>query len=580
MHADLLRALEIARAGNLPAAIATAREFSSREPASVDALQVLSLLLMHASDAAQAAQVMERAIALAPAAPHIRNNFANILIQLRHFAAAADQCRKAVELNPAYLPAWVGLACALLYTPDSEGAIAAARRGLELDPSSTPLAKNLALALDQAGRLDEALEVAAKAHKENLRSPDLHSLYLMLLNYTDSPAETIAALHRRFGTIHASRPTAAKPPDNPDRPLHIGILSADLRTHSVAYFLEPLLENKPTDVSITCFSLSPSPADETTRRLRAHAAAWHDVAHLDDAQLYAAIQSARIDILLELMGHSGGNRLAALADKPAPIIVSAIGYPNTTGLSAIDFRLVDSISDPPGSESLSTEHLLRIDPCFLCYRPPAEAPEPAFPQGPIAFGSFNAAAKIGRQTAQLWSAVLNAVPGSRLILKSKDLTESCSQTAVLDRLTRAGISRDRINILSAAATTREHLSQYSAVHIALDAIPYNGTTTTCEALYMGVPVVSLAGDRHSSRVGTSLLAAVGHPEWVAQSPEQFVSIAAELAKDPERLNALRQSLRPTMRISALCDAPAYAARVFAALREQWRANCRPREEQP
>ena len=290
---------------------------------------------------------------------------------------------------------------------------------------------------------------------------------------------------------------------------------------------------------------------------------------LDDA-----IRAERIDVLVELSGHTGANRLTALASKPAPVIVSAIGYPNTTGLPAVDWRVVDSITDPPGAEAFCTERLLRLDPCFLCYRPPDLDVEPAMPAAdPVTFGSFNNSAKIGAECTALWARVLQAVPGSRLLVKTQTLADPAVQQAIRRRLAEGGIDEDRVELIAQASTRAEHLALYGRVHVALDSVPYNGTTTTCEALWMGVPVVALLGDRHASRVSASLLSAAGHPEWVAEDAEGVVRIAAALAGDTPHLAAIRSSLRDELRASPLLDSKAYAQRFHAAIRGCWREWC-------
>jgi predicted O-linked N-acetylglucosamine transferase (SPINDLY family) len=262
----------------------------------------------------------------------------------------------------------------------------------------------------------------------------------------------------------------------------------------------------------------------------------------------AFIRSRNIDVLLELGGHSGEPRLLALIEKPAPVVISAIGYPNTTGVPAIEWRLVDAITDPVGSERFCTEQLLRIDPCFLCYTAPTSAPEPAMPDAsqPITFGSFNNATKIGARSVELWARVLQAVPGSRLLMKAQSLTDSTGRKVILERFAAAGIAPDRLELVAYTKTRDEHLRLYNRVHVALDTVPYNGTTTTCEALWMGVPVVTTLGDRHAARVSASLLHAAGHPELVASDADAFVRIAASLAQDRPRLDALRTSLRTSL----------------------------------
>ncbi len=362
------------------------------------------------------------------------------------------------------------------------------------------------------------------------RQAALRSKYLLLLNYRSGPDSLLPEAHREFGRLHDRPPNPPRVDTTPDRPLVIGVLSADLRTHSVAFFAEPLLRHVPSWATLKVFSLAATPNDQLTRRFQGLANQWIDAKAMDDVALNKAIRAQQIDVLIELQGHTGGNRLLALADKPAPVIITALGYPNTTGLPSIDWRLVDSITDPPGSESLCTERLLRLDPCFLCYSPPTDAPEPALPppSAPLTFGSFNALSKISAATIELWARVLAAVPDSRLLLKTHALSDPSARNNLMERLADAGISRDRVDVVPHTPTIREHLEVYSRIHVALDTTPYNGTTTTCEALWLGVPVVCLAGDRHASRVSASLLAAIGRPDLVARSKDDYVATARSI----------------------------------------------------
>lgn len=257
------------------------------------------------------------------------------------------------------------------------------------------------------------------------------------------------------------------------------------------------------------------------------------------------------------------------------MIVSAIGYPNTTGHPAIDWRLVDSTTDPEGSERYATERLLRIDPCFLCYTPPEIAPEPAHVDDgeQITFGSFNLTSKVTPATIALWKSVLDAVPRSRLLVKSKSIADESTKRSVLSRLESGGIDPTRVEALAYTKSQAEHFALYSRVHVALDTTPYNGTTTTCEALWMGVPVVTLEGDRHAARVGASLLRAADCAEWIASTPDAFVSIASSLACDRARLAQFRRSARTHLCRSALLNVDAYGARLHGALRAAWREWC-------
>jgi predicted O-linked N-acetylglucosamine transferase (SPINDLY family) len=257
--------------------------------------------------------------------------------------------------------------------------------------------------------------------------------------------------------------------------------------------------------------------------------------------------------------------------------VTYLGYPSTTAIPNFGWRFVDAITDPPGAEDSATERLVRLDKSFLCYRPPADAPEPS--QGPaasgqpITFGSFNAPMKIGTGTLDAWARVLREVPGSRLLLKGRPFGDAGVRRRVQDELAGRGIDAQRIEFALWTPTIRDHLACYSRVDVALDTFPYNGTTTTCEALWMGVPVVTLEGRMHAGRVGASLLTAVGKPELIARTTDEYVALAARLARDPGRLASLRFSLREKMATSPLRDETGHAARFEAALRSAWREWC-------
>jgi len=353
-------------------------------------------------------------------------------------------------------------------------------------------------------------------------------------------------------------------------------LSGDMRTHSVAYFAEPFMRNRPQGCTLTIFATDVARVgDEIRDSIQEMSDKWISAFSVGDEALDQTIRSNKIDVLIELGGHTSGGQLTALDSSPAPVIVSAIGYPNTTGHPAVGWRVVDSITDGPESDGLCTERLLRIDPCFLCYSPPKNAPEPAMPavDGPIIFGSFNLAAKITPRSVALWAGALNSVPNSRLLLKCKAIADPGSREFFLERLASNGIPSERVDIVAYTKGLQDHWNLYSRVHVALDTTPYNGTTTTCEALWMGVPLVTIEGDRHSARVSKSILYAAGHKEWVANSPEDFAAIASRLATDRDRLQTLRFGLRSELQASVLCDQVAYADRFHAALREAWRSWC-------
>ncbi|HEX8524435.1 MAG TPA: hypothetical protein VF669_19420, partial [Tepidisphaeraceae bacterium] len=294
--------------------------------------------------------------------------------------------------------------------------------------------------------------------------------------------------------------------------------------------------------------------------------------HLTDPQLDALIRQHRIDILIDLAGHTAGNRLIVFGRKPAPVQVTYLGYPDTTGVATVDFRITDTLADPPGAEQFHTEKLLRIPQCFLCFQPPPQAPpvsDAARNQKRITFGSFNNFAKVSPEVATLWAQILHALPTATLLIKSRGLADPGTQQLVRDLFHRAGADVSRLDIRSHAPRYIDHLAAYDEVDIALDTFPYHGTTTTCEALWMGVPVITLTGPTHASRVGQSLLTAAGLPDFIAHSPADYVNLAIRLARDNPRRHHLRQTLRSQLQASPLCDAITFTKGFESALLTAW-----------
>ncbi len=570
------RALRDAQSGRLAPALATLRLAVARDPKDYEAAQIFGMLLMWSGELPQALHHFGRCVAAAPRVAAFRNNYANALMNARRVEHAVEQFRAAIEIDPNYSLSYLGLTIACAEIGDSVAGIEAGRRGTELRPDWPELSRNFASVLKDAGRIDEALAEFTRAIASHPSDAGLRSGFLWALNYHDGSVEHSANSHRDYvKCVRTTRPAARTDP-SADRPLQLGILSGDMRTHSVAFFAEPFMRHIPQGCVMTVFSNGrPDASDPMRAQLVKLAGAWVEVATLDDDALDSAIRARKIDVLVELGGHSSGGRLSALDNAPAPVIVSAIGYPNTTGHPSVGWRIVDSITDPPASDAHCTERLARIDPCFLCYCPPRESPLPAMPphDAPITFGSFNMTPKISPRTIALWSQTLAAVADSRLLLKSKSMADAGTRAHMLELLARGGIPESQVDVVDYTAGLQEHLALYSRVHIALDTTPYNGTTTTCEALWMGVATVTTLADRHAARVSASLLTAAGHPEWIATTESQFVEIARSLAADRKRLAELRTTLRDELLRSSLCDQSAYATRFHAALRTAWRAWC-------
>jgi predicted O-linked N-acetylglucosamine transferase (SPINDLY family) len=317
--------------------------------------------------------------------------------------------------------------------------------------------------------------------------------------------------------------------------------------------------------------------DSVTEHLRSLASAWRDVTPLDDAALARLVRDDRIDILVDLAGFTKDSRLLACTGQPAPIQISYLGYPNTTGLPQIDYRITDHVADPDDADAFHSETLIRLPRCFLAFALPSHAPEigppPVLRNGHVTFGSFNNLAKVNHKVVALWAGVLQAVAGSRLLLKASGTGDPASQEHLRGAFGAAGIDPGRIGFAAYAATAPEHLAAYGEVDVALDTFPYNGTTTTCEALWMGVPVITLAGDRHAGRVGASLLGAIGFQAGIATIPDDYVLTARLLASQPELLAAARRTLRADMARSPLCDHAGHARALEEAYRAVWQIWC-------
>lgn len=455
------------------------------------------------------------------------------------------------------------------------------REGLAKAPNDAKLVTTLAYALTCLNQYDEAvrvLEQAAPAHPMDIF---LHNQWCFNIHHLpDATPAQVRKVHEAFGAVlervEPSKPVTFTQTPDPGRKLRVGIVSPDLITNVVATFIEPVFAHRDASrYELYAYMTRPN-EDEVTARLRRMTDVWRTVAGITQRQLAQRLRDDQLDVVIDLAGHSKGFNLAALHLRPAPVQATYLGYAGTTGLTAIDYRIVDSITDPPGeADSHTVERLVRLDPCFVCFTPPPDAPEvtarPA--DASITFGSFNAVRKINQRVVALWARVLRDVPGSRLLLKSFDLADQHTQDNLRARFIAEGIADDRIVTLKPLRPMSEHLGQYAEVDIGLDPFPYNGTTTTCEAMWMGVPVVTKAGDRHAARVGMSLMNATGLNNLVARSDDEYVAIATALARDHARRAALRAGLREQMRASTLMKQPAFAARFYDVVRAMWRGWC-------
>jgi predicted O-linked N-acetylglucosamine transferase (SPINDLY family) len=546
----LAAALEDHRAGRLAQAEAAYRQVLAADPNAFDALHLLGSLLVAAGRNDDAIAAFERAVTLRPDAADTWSNLGFCLVTKRELHRGESACRRAIELNPKLANAHANLGNALQRQARIEEATAALRAALSLNPN---------------------LRVA-------------HQNLLVALNYL--PAYTpqdVYAEHVGWAAQHANHLGNDAPPHANDRDenrrLRVGYVSPDFRRHSVAFFIEPLLAaHDRGQVEVVCYSDVERP-DETTARIKQLAEVWRDTRGLADDRFAQIVRDDRIDILIDLAGHTPGNRLLAFARRPAPVQMTYLGYPNTTGMAAIDYRITDAHADPPGvTDAFHSEQLIRLPRTAWCYHPPAEAPPvatapPSASAGQVTFASFNKLAKISPPCADAWAQLLRTVPASRMIVKSTALGDAILRQRLLEQFAARGVAADRLEILGPAAATADHLAVYARADVALDTFPYHGTTTTCDALHMGVPVVTLAGQTHVQRVGVSLLHAVGLDDLVAETPEAYVEIAARLSGDCQRLAELRSGLRGRLYASPLGDGRGLAREMESAFRQCWRRWC-------
>jgi predicted O-linked N-acetylglucosamine transferase (SPINDLY family) len=557
------------------------------QPDHADAMFYIGAAMHQAGDSAQGVEQMKRAAQLNPRSVAYNYNLGLVYEAIGDMPAAIA-CYRQVIANDRGGQWHCTLAKQLTDAGQLDDAIEFAREALTLlAPHARGIAHNqLANALTLKGELTEAIanfQIAISLEVENAM---MNSNYVFTLNYVGQPDLTaIFQEHKKFGDKFESfvprmyvNPLQAKAGasafTNSKRRLRIGYVSPDFNDHAVGKFIEPVLATHDTNkFELFCY-YNKSRVDDATKRMQSAVANWRMTADMSDDELARMIQADAIDILVDLSGHTGLNRLLVFARKPAPVQATWIGYPNTTGLSTMDYRITDAFADPIGAtEALHTEKLVRMPECFSCFKPPSNAPHvsalPAVSRGTITFGSFNNFAKITPEVMRVWIAILARVPGSRLVLKNWCLDNDRMKTFMLEAFARCGATTGQVELWNPNTSNVDHLNCYNSIDIGLDPFPYNGTTTTCDALWMGVPVITLAGVSHVGRVGVSQMSNLGLQELIARDTDHYVDIAVALANDVPRLAALRGAMRARMSASPLMDAPRLTKNLEAAYDNMW-----------
>ncbi len=605
--------LALAVHGRLEESVARLRDALAIEPQQPLALNNLGLALQALGRLDEARSCFERAIVASPNAAEMHVNLGVVLTQLGELAPARGSLLRAVALEPESVIALANLgallrlegqledalACyekARALAPDAEivltglGLVHLARRRVyealpcleraaALRPDSPTAQNNLGTALRMAGDMERSAQRFRAALAADPDYATAYSNLLACLNYLlGSTPEAVLGEHRRFAErfeapLAREREPHANRPD-PNRRLRVGYVSGDFLEHAMSYSVEPVLAHHDrSQFEVHCYANN-ALEDPVTERLKQHASGWHRVVGLSDQAMAALIREHGVDILVDLSGHTALNRLMVFARKPAPVQVAWLGYAATTGLAAMDHRLTDGLADPLGvTEGHYTERLVRL-PCVTVFQPPGTSPSvnalPALQSGTFTFASMNHLAKLTPEVITVWARILAATPDSRLLLGGAG--DEYAQA----RLTRAfaahGVPASRLDF-RARLPPREFLELHHALDLALDPFPYNGGATSCHSLWMGVPFVTLAGDRYMARMGASLLAAVGLDEFVAQTVDEYVALAVALAGDRSRLAAIRRSLRERLAASPLMNAREFVRHLEQAYRQLWRAWC-------
>jgi protein O-GlcNAc transferase len=545
----------------------------------IGAYNNLALVLRASGQIENALTVLIEALGQAPRSVELRFNLGNAMHALGRWDGAEAAYRKALELKPDHTDAMVNLGQVLIQLGRKLDAEALFHRAIALNPEMSQAYVGLADLVDDGSGDAVAHRRAVLALKPDLAA--VRSSLLMCLQY--DPAVTraeIAAEHRQFGQLHnratQSAYAARSVAFDPGRKLNIGVVSGDFRFHAMLFFALPVFAARPRDhVTLTCYSTTIR-TDQHTADFRSASDRWRDVRQLPVEDLVSLIVSDGIDILIDLSGHAPHNRLAAFAAKPAPLQVAWGDYVDTRGLSAIDLLLGDSIHTPATDQPHYVERLVQLAQDYVCYQPPTYLPPvasgPALRTGVVTFGCFSEITKINAVSVAQWATVLRAVPGSKMVLNNRLLSDSSRQGRLLSLFMDHGVGAERVEFKMGGAHA-DFLTQYELVDVVLDTAPYSGGLTTCEALVMGVPVLTVPGDRFCSRHAASHLIHGGYTEGVCTSADNMAGKAKTITADPVALNAQRRALRAKVLASSLCDVATFSAQFYATLRQEWRSLC-------
>jgi len=578
MDAEVMNNLAMALIdqGRVDEAIATYKAAVAANPRHAPSYRNLGNAFREKGNNEEALGAYAKALELKPDFVEAHNDLGNLLKNSGRVDEAVREYETAIRLRPGYPEAYCNLGNILRERGLTTEAVECYRSALRTRPDFAEVISNLGNAFKDQGNLTDAMGAYKEALRLKLSLADTHSNLIYARQFI--PGATLKAVledHLEWNRVHAIplrekrliRPSGYRRLSDP---LTLGFLSGDFRRHPVGYFIIRVLEAlSGMKCTVICY-VTQTEHDDMTERFRKAAHVWKSCHHLSDEALAQSIHEDGVDVLFDLNGHIEWGRLLVFARRPAPLQITWAGYMATTGLETMDYIIADRHEIPEGSEQYYTEKVIRMPGSFVCYDPPAYAPPvlplPAFSNGYVTFGCFNLLTKISPEVVNLWSVILRRIPGSRLMLKTKELNGEKAKERIGDLFSRHGVGPDRIDLVG-GTSHREHLDHYNRVDIALDPFPFSGSTTTLESLWMGVPVITMPGETFASRHSLSFLSTTGLTNTIADTPDHYVTLAENLAGNLPYLSEVRLSLRDRFRASPLCDGEAFAEKLLAALEE-------------
>ena len=583
----------LTRAGRTAEAADAWRRLTEIEPDEPEAYERLGAALSRLQRFDEAVDLWAKAVEKFPSRADFFANYAQALYQVRRVDEGLNAAEYAVQINRKCAPAYYAIHQGYSAQRRTEEALGAIDRLLNVLPEEAAAHCDRGLALVALGELDAAVAAIETAVRLRPESASFASMVLMARQYVPDVDRT--QLYRQHlgwasryargaggaggaGTATGARPQAHANDRNPDRPLRVGFVSGDFRIHPVADFTHGIFAyHDRTKFHIVAYSDVPRD-DAVSAEFRTLVHGWRATTGRSDDELERLIRADQIDILIDLVGHTTENRLLVFARRPAPVQMTYVGYCDTTGLSQIDYIIGDAITDPPQSHQPYAERLLHMPANFASYMPLANAPAvnelPALTRGDraVTFGSLHKLAKLTEPVTALWSRVLHAVPGSRMLM-FRDALSQRPRRRITDMFARHGVDAARLEFRNTLPASGDSMSTYNDIDISLDSFPWSGHTTACESMWMGVPMVTLRGTTHAGRMAASTITHAGKPQWVAEDHDQFVAIAADLARDLSKLADVRRNLREEMRASRLCDGVTFTCEFETLLRNAWKTWC-------